>query len=63
MDLNFSIDLDAGEVHGVIDNSIVFAVIRDDDDYVYKNFDRIDDDDLQEKLKEISKILLTIETF
>ncbi len=63
MDLTFSIDLDAGEVHGVVDNSIVFTVIKDDDDFVFKNFDRIDDEQVQEKLRAICEILLTIDEY
>ena len=63
MDLNFSIDLDAGEVYGVVDNSVVFTVIKDDDEFIFKNFDRIDDDEVQEKLRAVCKILLTIENF
>lgn len=60
MDISFNIDFDADEVHGVIDNSLCFTVIRDDDAFVYKNFDRIDDD-FQDKIKGVCRILLTLE--
>lgn len=63
MDLSFSIDFDAAEVHGVIDGSITFTVIRDDESYIYRNFDRIDDDYVQDRIKEVCKILLAIEEF
>lgn len=61
MDITFNIDFDADEVHGVIDNSISFFVIRDEDSFLYKHFDRIDDEMLQDKLKSVCKILLTLE--
>lgn len=63
MDLNFSIDFDAYEVHGVIDGSITFSVIQDDDGYRYKNFERIDDEYVQDKIKEVCRMLLTIEDY
>ena len=61
MDLNFNIDFDSAEIHGVVDGSISFAVIKDDEEYNYKNFDRIDDDELQDKIKEVCRILLSLE--
>lgn len=61
MDLTFSIDFDAAEIHGVVDGATTFTVIKDDDRYIYKNFDRIDDDVLKDKLKGICRELLQIE--
>lgn len=60
MDFNFSIDFDAEEVYVVIDNATTLVVTKDDCSYIYKNFEKIEDT-LQDKLKQICKILLTLE--
>jgi len=61
MDINFSIDADAGEIYGVIDGSLTFTVTKDDDHYSYRNLNKLDDDSLQDKLKTVCRILLSIE--
>lgn len=63
MDLNFNLDLDAGELHVIIDGSITFSVISDDDGFRYRNLDRLDDEELQEKLKTICQILLSLDGY
>lgn len=61
MDLTFNIDFDAAEVYVIVDNHITVSVTQDGDEYTYKNFDRLDDDTVQAKLKTVCKILLTLE--
>ncbi len=60
MDINFSIDLDSRELHGVLDHSIAFSVIKLDETYKFRNFDKFDDDELQKKLKIICTTLLSL---
>lgn len=61
MDINFSIDFDRDEVHVLIDHSLSLTIIRDDDSYSYRGFDKIDDEDVQAKLKRIAKIIFELE--
>ena len=61
MDISFQIDFDAGEIHGVVDNSKTFTVYNDDGSFSYRNFEHLDDEALQEKLMEVCQLLLSLE--
>jgi len=61
MDIIFNIDFESEEVHAVVDNSIKVKMIKDGESYKFKNFDKLDDDVLQRKLKNICKLLLSLE--
>jgi hypothetical protein len=61
MDLTFNIDFDAAEVHVIVDNHLTLSVFQDDDEYTYKNFEKLDDETVQSKLKQVCKVLLTLE--
>jgi hypothetical protein len=60
MELSFTVDLDAEEIHIVVDNmSTLKAYKNTDNKIMYKNFDKLDTDDLQDKVKEICIILFS----
>ena len=61
MDLNFSIDLDSQEIHIVVDNGLHVKAIKDDNEIKYVNFKRIDNEDLQDKLKHVCATLFTLD--
>jgi hypothetical protein len=62
MDLTFNIDFDAAEVHIIVDNHLTLVVTEGDhNSYIYKNFDKLDDDVVQSKIKSVARILLTLE--
>jgi hypothetical protein len=61
MELNFSIDHDASEVHGVFDDAIAFSVILDNDDRIIcRNINKLDDE-LQKPIINICRQLLKLE--
>ena len=61
MDIIFNIDFEAEEVHAIVDNSIKVRMFKDGESYKFKNFEKLDDDVLQRKLKQICKLLLSLE--
>lgn len=61
MDILFNIDFEAQEIYAVVDNSIKLTVIKNDTHFKFKNFEKLDDDILQQKLKNICKLLLALE--
>ena len=61
MDIIFNSDFDTEEVYAVVDNSIKIRMFKDGDHFKFKNFEKLDDDVLQRKLKQICKLLLSLE--
>lgn len=61
MDINFSIDFDSGEIYGILDDSLTFTATKDDDNVLFKNIERIGDDELQDTIKKVCTLLLSIE--
>lgn len=61
MNLIFDIDFDSEELSLIVDDTYsVKAYIGEDGKIRYKNFDRIDNDTVQDKLKDICKELLQL---
>lgn len=62
MSFNFEVDYDAAEVHIIVDDTVVLKVTKvDDNEFRYKGFDKLDDDDLQRIVKQATKLLLSFD--
>lgn len=62
MHLEFDIDFESEEVRIIVNNSIFISASRDSDgEIIYKRFDKLESEELQEHLKQIVKQLLSIE--
>ncbi len=62
MNLDFEVDFDAQDISLIIDNSISLSAYKEvDDSIIFNKFNRIESLDLQDKLKEICRILFTID--
>lgn len=62
MDLEFNIDFDSEDIKILINNSVTLSASKDTDgEIIYKRFERLDSEELQEQLKKVVKILFAIE--
>lgn len=62
MDLDFSLDFESQQIKLTIDNSTTVTGLKDaDSKIVFKRFDNIESEELQSKIKQVMKILFSIE--
>jgi hypothetical protein len=63
MNIDFSIDEDAGEVNIIFDNQISLKVIKTGDDFqdfTFSNFHRVDDDNVAQLIKSFARSVLLL---
>jgi hypothetical protein len=61
MDISFDIDFDTEEINIIVDNTLTLRAYKNSDGRtVYKRFENIESDDVQDKIKSVCAILFTL---
>lgn len=60
MNIDFALDFDTEEVDVVVDNAYKVKAAKTEDGVKYYNFDRIDDDEVMDKIKQMCNVILTL---